>query len=380
MVARPRQVQAKSRLPSPPPAADIAGFRQPTPQLQDFLKPLGLPLDFVRRGTRRTADVARLEKAFERWFPQRKFFLGLMVASIAVVENLLEQVETDRMPDALEKYPPRELSSSGTPVKTLTIVGPRRSISLRGYVNRMETVTLGTLKRFDYPSAAPHTTWAWTQHRGEIELLFSMTPEERSEFGAYLWQRILELPTPAEIQRAPRARPFAVLLRNFDTTAYKDERSGAHLQGMVYAYMRADSPSVTVVASRVRAGSNRFGGVGDVDGWYGADLALTAEVRDLVIDEIGGLSGFIRNVAMHKDPTAMVVAREFSDEVQEGLANENILTLTRDKLAENVDVWDMRKQYEAMRHFEHYVLVIERNQAIARRYEQFLKDEKLELG
>jgi hypothetical protein len=333
----------------------------------------------VSRGSDRTADVIDLEESFKHWFPMRRFFLGLILSSIALVEDLLEQAGRDRMPDALKRYPPLELDRKGNPKKTLTIKGPRKQVSLRGYVNRTEAVILGALKRFDYVSAAPHTTWAWSQHRTELEKLFSVSPKERTAFGLFLWRQVTALPAPAIVKREVSARPFSTLLRNFATTASKNERSGAHLQAMVYAYLRADSPNVTIVAARVRAGSNRFGAVGDVDGWYGAELALTAEVRDIEIDDIAGLSGFIRNLSSHRDPTAMVVARKFAPEVQEGLAKENILTLTRAKLAENVDPWDIRKQQEAMRHFEHYIRIIERSDAIGQRFDKFLQDEKIVL-
>lgn len=70
---------------------------------------------------------------------------------------------------------------------------------------------------------------------------------------------------------------FQLLLEEFDLTAQKGEPTGAAFQGMVFGFLRADNPHLQIEIDKVRTGSKRLQRVGDIDGWEGARLAISAE-------------------------------------------------------------------------------------------------------
>jgi len=46
---------------------------------------------------------------------------------------------------------------------------------------------------------------------------------------------------------------------------------------MVFGFLRADNPHLQIEIDKVRTGSKRLQRVGDIDGWEGARLAISAE-------------------------------------------------------------------------------------------------------
>jgi hypothetical protein len=254
-------------------------------------------------------------------------------------------------------------------------------VRLRPAYNAAEHVFIHGLRRYDYPNMAPHATQAWPQHRQMVKAVFAMSTKERRAAAEVVWDRVLKLKEYGRRSTADASpRPFAVVLGEFPRTQ-TGEPPGAILQGLAFAYYRADAPNVTLETGKVGASSRRTGRVGDVDGWNGADLALSIEVKDeeLTDPEDSTLDGFLANLAEWPDATAVVVARDATDEVIEALAEVNVSVLTRDSMREAVLRWDLNKQRLAAREFHYFLVRVQRHSGLIERYEAFLEEQGIEL-
>ena len=168
-------------------------------------------------------------------------------------------------------------------------------------------------------------------------------------------------------------RPFEHIIKNFKSSVH--EPAGAVLQGLVYAYYRADSPSVTFRPYKVGAGSSRVGAAGDVDGWVGNMLALSVEVKDLpiAVENLNQFDQFEMQLKRWPNCTALVVAQSFTPEAEEYLSSRQILAMTRETMTRNVSYWDVPKQKLAVRELHYYFGVIQRNTKLTERFESFCR-------
>lgn len=339
----------------------------------NFEVKLGLPAGFGLRAREEQSgkvdEVLRLKADQSR----RKYLLGLFWAYIGVAEKLLSQESLDYVSDVLVHYPSRETLGNGRKANTLTIGEGDQLISLRTYYNAVEHVIRHDLNRPDYPNSAPHATQAWSQHQREFELIAAMNPQERALLASHLWEQTLAIPESISDSNGVRElRPFEFILEGF-ASVQPGEPGGAVLQGLAYAYYRADSPSVTLRVFKVGSGSSRVGAAGDVDGWTGGSLALSVEVKDLHIsvDDLSQFDQFRKQLLRWPNATAVVLARSLDDKAETWLAERNILSLDRPRMASNVSYWDLPKQRMAVREFLYFLNVIQNNAKLIARFSDF---------
>lgn len=303
-----------------------------------------------------------------------KQVLGLTLAFVVVAERALERVNSSRVEDALRRFDWERTTPSGSPVNTLNLIvdkGP--PIRLRGIYEKVRDVARNDLRRYDYPNSAPHATQAWYGHRDILETVFRLSPGERRAVVEGIWDLLLRLPAQQGRSAADaQPRPFEILLRDFPGTQ-KGEPPGAILQGLAFAYYRADSPTVTISTGKAKAGSRRTGRVGDVDGWDGDQLALSIEVKDkdLTLDDQGELGSFVANLAGYPDARAIVVARSATEDVVSLLAGQNVRFFDRSEMLRSVSYWDLGKQKLAVREFLHYLVHVEQNGKLIDRFRAF---------
>lgn len=176
-------------------------------------------------------------------------------------------------------------------------------------------------------------------------------------------------------------RPFEFLLENFPSS-FKGKPGGAVLQGMAYAYYRADSLGVTLRVYKVGSGSSRVGAAGDVDGWTGGTLALSVEVKDFDVTatDLAKFDQFVKQLRRWPNCTAVVLARSFTENTEEWLAERSILTLNRERMANNVSYWDMPKQRMAVRELLFFLNVIQGHAALAERFKRFCKEYAIDIS
>jgi hypothetical protein len=165
------------------------------PPLASYEADLCLPPGFAQRTPpaavgRRVAFVL----AQRRVHAGRRFLTGLLLAYVAMAEDLLFQKGLPSIEDVWADFAPAPAGGSGRTRHTLTLLGPEQVVSLRTYYNAAETVIRQCLLRTLYPRAAAHATQSWTQHRDEFREICAMSPEERTQLAEALWLEVLSLP------------------------------------------------------------------------------------------------------------------------------------------------------------------------------------------
>lgn len=351
-----------------------------TPAIDDFLQPLALA-SLAEIEAERTGNVDAFEVMLEDALRTRRFVLGLAMSFVAMAERALSIVDRDSVTDVFDEFSYEEVTSAGRPRNTLNLIVGDEVVRLRPLYNKVEHVFVALLRRYDYPHMPGHATQAWRQHREMLEMIFAMSTAERRATVEVVWGKILELP---EFRRRSTAdalpRPFETILEHFPNTQHR-EPAGAVLQGLAFAYYRADSPNVTIETGKVGAGSRRTGRIADVDGWSGDELVLSIEVKDEDLDDPDDdtLDGFIANLVEWPDATAIVVARSATDEVVKALADQNVKVLTRPLMLEAVERWDLNKQLLAGREFLYYLSRQQQHSGLVERLRAFLTEHAIAL-
>ena len=350
------------------------------PALDDYLEAMQLQsLEGIEPD--RSDKVEAFEASVDDSFRTRRFVLGLAMGFLAVAEKALSILDRDSVDDVFDELSYQEVTAAGRPVNTLNLIVGDEVVRLRPVYNKVEHVIRSALRRYDYPNMPGHATQAWRQHREMVEFAFSMTTEERRAAAEALWAKVLEFP---EFRRRSTAdalpRPFETILEYFPNTQQR-EPAGAVLQGLGFAYYRADSPNVTIETGKVGSGSRRTGRVADVDGWSGEELVLSIEVKDedLSDPDDDTLDGFIANLAEWPDATSIVVARSATEEVVEALAEQNVQVLTRLLMLEAVQRWDLNKQLLAAREFLYYLSRVQQHSGLVDRLREFLAEHEIAL-
>lgn len=351
------------------------------PALDNLLEALRLPAGMIDRKADHSARVKAFEALLREQILTRRFVPGLAMAFIAMAETALTLAGMDSVEDVLAEFKREESKPRGRPINTLNLIVGSDLVRLRPAYNAAEHVFVHRLRRYDYPNMAPHATQAWPQHRDILTTVFAMTPNERKAAAEAVLEIIFELPEYKRrsiVDASPR--PFATILTEFPGTQ-AGEPGGAILQGLAFAYYRADAPNVTLETGKVGASSRRTGRVADVDGWNGADLVLSIEVKDeqLSDPEDPTLDAFQANLAEWPDATAIVVARGVGDEVVAQLAEVNVSVLTRDSMHDAVVRWDINKQRLATREFHYFLVRVQRHSGLTDRFEAFLEEQGIEL-
>jgi hypothetical protein len=110
---------------------------------------------------------------------------------------------------------------------------------------------------------------------------------------------------------------FRLLIENFPMTPQRREPTGAAFQGLVFGFLRADNPHLQIEIDKVRTGSKRLQRIGDVDGWEGARLAISAEVKQFTLKatDVTGLSD-LANATGRRGALGIVTALGFEDDVR----------------------------------------------------------------
>lgn len=349
----------------------MARLRGGRPDIFEFEEDLGFPRGFTSLEPDDSAAV-RSVILLRRQHPSRTFLTGVILAFVAMAEDLAAATGSEGNTDALSLFPPQTIRNNKT-VNTLTIEGPNGAISLRPYYMKVENVARHWLMRTEYPNAAPHATGQWAQHKQEYELICAMTRRERLAVALAMWGELLDLREFEKPSSESRSiRPFELIIRLFPSA--HGEPGGAVMQAFAYAYYRADSPGLTLITAKVGSGSSRRpNSVADVDGWDGARLQLSVEVKDLDItdENLDQFDQFIFNLKRWPDATAVALARSFSSGAISFLSDHRILVFDRERMAQNVSYWDLNKQRAATRAVDHYFDVIQGHSGLSERFDRF---------
>jgi hypothetical protein len=314
---------------------------------------------------------------FEAGFAARRFSAGLLIAFVDFFSELGTPGLQLRNFDALlEKFPRQEKTHLGKRANTLIVARDGKTLSLRPFYNAAERFFRAEHKRFDYPSCAPHATQAWGDYRGWLDALASYDAEElafvrRSVIEFVLARLKSQAFDPSSVKTDPPL--FQMLLEDFELAAQKGEPTGAAFQGMVFGFLRADNPHLQIEIDKVRTGSKRLQRVGDIDGWEGARLAISAEVKqfDLKPDDVPDLEAFA-NATGQRGALGVIAALGFKETVRERLEGMGLRPLDSEDMLRIVQLWDPLKQRTATASLVYYARHVEKNSSLADRIDKFL--------
>ena len=324
-------------------------------------------------------DRDELFRDFEDQFGRRKFVGGLLIAFIDLLDALgADAVGVASFDEFLVHFPRLTETAGGKTANTLIVQTGDNTKSLRPFYNAAETLFRAEHKRFDYPSCAPHATQAWGDYISWFDALLAMGSADRGVLRAEVVKFVLDaLPShefdPASVETDPPL--FRMILERFDLAAKKGEKTGAAFQGIVFGFIRADNPHLQVEIDKVRTGSKRLQRVGDVDAWEGERLAITAEVKQYVIeaDVLPDLTAFATE-ATRRGAIAIVAALDFAEGVREALLDQGAEPVSQGDMIRIATLWDPVKQRTAVASFIFYAKHIEKNAALSDRLDRFLKN------
>lgn len=321
-----------------------------------------------------------LYEEFERGFPARKFSAGLLISFIDLFKRLdVPGLGASDLEDVFNTYPRQAFRAPGKHANTLIVALPDGgTLSLRPFYNAVERFFRAEHKRFDYPSCAPHATQAWQDYRAWLDALVTFSEAEldtlRERVSAYVLETLASQAfDPSSVSVEPPL--FRLLLEGFEMTARKGEPTGAAFQGIVFGFLRADNPHLQIEIDKVRTGSKRLQRVGDVDGWEGARLAISAEVKQYIypMDGVPDLEGFA-NETGQRGAIGLMVALGFEEGVREAIEALGIKPVDIDDLLNVVELWDPLKQRTATNSLVYYARHVEKNSSLAERIDTFLKE------
>lgn len=321
-----------------------------------------------------------LFREFEAGFPRRKFTAGLLVAFIDFLTKLeVHTYSFSSFGEFLGTFTRQTVTAGGQRANTLIVKKPDgKTLSLRGFYNAAERYYRADHKRFDYPSAAPHATQAWDQYANWLDALVSFPPNELVSLKDRVNQFVLDTLVsqefdPATIELEPPL--FRLILDKFDMTAKRGEPTGASFQGIVFGFLRADNPHLQIEVDKVRVGSKRLQRVGDVDGWEGARLAISAEVKQysLNVDDTRDLGSFA-NATGQRGAVGVVAALGFGDGARDAIEALSLIPLDRAGMKRIVELWDPIKQRTAVSSLLYYVRHVEKNSSLISRLDRFVED------
>ena len=310
---------------------------------------------------------------------RRRFLPGLLIALI----NFLRDLDAlggkyDSLDHFYQQFPRVLRRPNGTSINTLVVkISSGHTRSIRAHYDAIANWFRSDQKRFDYPSSAPHATQAWVDYTHWLDALLRFTPDQ----VAWLEQEakdfvLTSLPSQAVDSSTIRQQPprFLLFLEQFDMTARKGEATGAAYQGTVFGYIRADAPHLQVEVGKVRTGSKREKRVGDIDARDGADLVLSAEVKQFRIGEgtLPDLAEFAHLIQEHR-ALGLVVALDFEPKIIPELISMGLKPISRADLIERVRIWDPLKQAIAMNALLYYVGFREQSSALYERILEFQK-------
>jgi len=257
---------------------------------------------------------------------------------------------------------------------TLSYDGTRYSI--RSVHNDVIDLFREELKRTNFPSSPGHHTGEWERYDDLLESAFRLSSAGRYEAA----QRIIDLGLDRlaarsfETRDPPFPEPLKEVLLNYERS-HKGEEGGLTYQALAYGYVRTEWPHLSFRASKVRTGSSRQHRYGDIDGYYGPDLMLSVEVKDLIVDSsnVGSELGSMMELARRTNVVVVAMCKEVGDGAAETLREAGVEVIDDDDLERELNRWDYHKQNRAVQGMIHFMGNIEEDPAAVQRLLRFIE-------
>lgn len=253
----------------------------------------------------------------------------------------------------------------------------KKKRSIRTSYERVAHFYINVNNRVSFPSAAPHATGQWRDYLQWLEVIVSLAPNQLVDLAEQAKDYVLFLLPenkfdPSKVTVEPPI--FHTLLEQFPWDARRgSEKTGAAFQAMVFAFIRADAPHLQVETRRVRTGSSRVKGIGDVDAWEGRRLAISAEVKHYRFNaaDVDQIKKFIGKV-QERGAMGLVVATSFELSAVDLIAAQGLRAVDLADVSRIVALWDPLKQRAALNAFEYAIWQKELSIDLGERVDEFL--------
>lgn len=314
-------------------------------------------------------------------FGRAKYILGLAIDFTIMAQQLSFEDKGAvgprpdfTMQDFEEQYK-RVLVRGGTPANTLTVTYGEQSVGIRSIEEGVANL-FHSLDRSSYPSAYVYNTGQWHKHTALLLKCFRLSERARLELCKRLIEFGLEaMPLNRFITRAtPRPRTFPRIAELYVRSA-RGENGGLVFQALAYGFVVASHPHLSVVADKVRTGSSRQRRFGDIDCYYGLDLELSIEVKDLHINMSvlpHQLGQFMRK-AVGQGVRGIAFVNSIEAEARNALAASRILAISHIEVCATIGHWDWVQQDRATQAMLHYLAHIEQNPKAVYRLLEFIQ-------
>jgi len=338
------------------------------------------PVGVLADGDEQT--MAEILAYVEARFGRMKYILGLAI-DFTLLAQEIARLDTafaplsagDEAASVFARYPLVEQRGERQ-ANTLTLSVGTATVGIRKFEERVADV-FHAMERSKYPSAYVYNTGQWKKYLDLLALCFRLSPAGRQTVVGRLFDFGLEhLDRNAFFGRdEPRVRVYEEALSSYPRDA-EGENGGLTFQAMVFGFLRADHHHLEWIADKVRTGSARQRRFGDIDGYSGLNLEVSAEVKDLDIDATNKerqLGSFVEAAKKHQF-LPMVFARTFSQEVRVELEALGLVLTDNAGLRSLVARWDWAKQDIALYSMLHYLAHIEQNASAVRRFLKFVAE------
>jgi hypothetical protein len=302
----------------------------------------------------------------------RRYVAGLLIAFADFFLELDTPAQNFKsLADFFGKY-----SQITEGVSTLTVRTPDGQKTIRPAYERAHRFFIFESKRLDYPRSQPYATGKWADYREWLDAMvgFSRGDLERiiSETKDFVLTTLKpHVFNPLGVRIEPPI--FYMLLRDFPfRMRATGETTGAAFQAAVFAFIRADAPHLQVESRKVRTGSARQAGIGDIDAWEGDRLVISAEVKHFVVDEnILEDLDFFGSEVKQRAALGLVIAEDFRENGRAKIEETGLRALSLADLARIVSLWDPVKQRAAINAFQYVVVHKEQNGPLMERVDKF---------
>jgi hypothetical protein len=321
--------------------------------------------------------LAEMRAAFAARTRPRRYVAGLLISFADFLRELgTPATGLTSMADLFRTYP--QITEG---VSTLTVRLPDGTQkTIRPAYERAHRYFIFEHKRLDYPRAQPYATGKWADYRGWLDAMVGFTEAELERVADETRAFVLgELHPHVFDPGTVRTEPpiFHMLLSDFglgNANRAVGETTGAAFQAAVFGFIRADAPHLQVEARKVRTGSARQAGIGDIDAWEGDQLVVSAEVKGFIVDpSIAEDLDFFGSEVRQRGALGMLVAEDFRDGTRDAVEVLGVRALSRRDMANIVSLWDPLKQRAALNAFQWVVIHREQNRPLIQRVEGFLR-------
>lgn len=270
--------------------------------------------------------------------------------------------------DILDRY-------GNTAKTTLTPEYDGERYGIRPVHNNVIDLFREDLARTNFPSSPGHHTGEWERYDDMLESAFRLSRVGRYEAAQRLFDLgLAELESKDyERREPPFSQPFLRVLQSYERSA-PFEQGGSAYQAICYGFVKANWPHLSLRASKARTGSSRQHRYGDIDGFYGPDLMISVEVKDLDIDRsnLERELGTMMQVAENTTAIAIAICRSVQADARAALEAAGVRILDDDDLTERLATWDYHKQNRALQGMVHFLANIEENPDATQRLLQFV--------